>query len=85
MKSIVKDLLSWADDRTQVIAAMVIIFAMVFAAGEIDPAKEKIALSIVSGLFGIVTGYSVGKMNGNGKTGDSEKPPVDVEPSPPIG
>ena len=85
MKTIVREFFSWADDRTQVIVAMIVIFVIVFSVGEIDPAKEKIALSIVSGLFGIVTGYSVGKMNGNGKTGDSEKPPVDVEPTPPMG
>lgn len=79
-----KEILSWADDRTQVIIAMVVLFVIVFATGEIGPAKEKIGLSIVSGLFGIVTGYSVGKMNGNGKTGGSEKPPVPTTPEKPI-
>ena len=70
--------LDWLDDKTQVVVAMVVLFVVAMYS-DLDPAKEKIAGMIVSGLFGVVTGVTISKLNGHGKTGDSEKPPVNPD------
>ena len=81
-----KMFLDWCDDKTQTILVLTFMFTVVFFQSDLGvDTKEKLGSIIISGILGLVTGYSIAKMNGNGKTGDSEKPPVDVEPSPPIG
>ena len=47
------------DDKNIVIVGMIVISLCVIFSGELDPIKEKILTSIITGLFGVAIGRNI--------------------------